>query len=423
MSNSIKTSKSNTSLHIATDHIPSVETVSVNFLVKSGSRHEKQADNGISHFLEHMAFKGTTSRTARNIAEEFDMIGGNFNAYTSRERTVYYAKVLKENIDVAVDILADILQNSLFEEEEIQKEKDVILQELAQTIDTPDDFIFDHFQEVAYPKQSLGRSILGTKEFITSTTKEQLTNYINNNYGSNNVFASAAGNVEHNQFSDLINQKFSNYSNIVKTHEEAANYVGGDIRINKDLEQIHFILGLEGVSYLHDDYYVQQICSVILGGGMSSRLFQKVREEKGLAYNISSFCNNFSDTGLFSIYSGTNEKNINELIDISIQEMFNLADNITDSELVRAKAQVKASLLMSQESTVSRAEKLGGNYAFLGHYLTVQELINKVNNITTDDIKRCFKNLFNNNSQPTVATIGKIDNMYSYEDIRKKLIL
>jgi predicted Zn-dependent peptidase len=416
----IETTKRTDGLVISSDHVNTVETVSINFTVKTGSRNEQGEIGGLSHFLEHMAFKGTDTRSARDIAEEFDMIGGIFNAYTSRERTVYYAKVLKESLPEAIDILTDILQNSTFAEEEIEKEKSVILQEIAQTLDSPDDLIFDDFQRLAYPEQAIGRSILGTPEFVKSVTKAQLEQYMQERYSFNNIFVSAAGNIHHDELVKLIDDKFTKMPEELKQFEEKSNYLGGDKRIQKDLEQIHVVMGFDGVSYLDDKYYHQQILSLIAGGGMSSRLFQEVRENRGLSYHISAFSNSYRDTGMFSIYAGTDEKNLNELIEVTAGEMHKIIQNsITEEELNRAKAQVKAALLISQENMTSRAEKLSANLAIYDRYIHTEEIIQKVEAITINDIQDHCKTIFSSGKQPTIASIGKIDNMKEYEDICK----
>jgi predicted Zn-dependent peptidase len=415
----IETIKANNGLTISSDHVDTVETVSINFTVKTGSRNEQEDIGGLSHFLEHMAFKGTKTRTARDIAEEFDMIGGIFNAYTSREKTVYYAKVLKESLHKAVDILADILQNSTFAEEEIEKEKTVILQEIAQTIDAPDDLIFEHFQELAYPGQAMGRSILGTPEFVKSVTKEQLQQYMQERYSFNNIFVSAAGNIQHDELVKLVNEKFTDMPVELKQFDEESRYQGGDKRIEKDLEQIHIIMGFDGVSYFDDHYYHQQILSLIAGGGMSSRLFQEIRENRGLSYHISSFSSSYSDTGMFGIYAGTDEKHLNELVEVTAAEMHKLMDNVTAEELIRAKSQVKAALLISQENMTSRAEKLSSNLAIYGRYIYTEEILQKIEAITPQDIQDYCRAIFSSGKQPTIASIGKINKLKDYQDIDK----
>ncbi len=271
-------------LRLAVDEMKDVETVSVGVFVNTGSRNETPEINGISHFLEHMAFKGTKKRSARQIAEEFEGIGGRINAYTSKEKTVYYAKVLKQHAEFAVEFLADILQNSTFDEVELEKERGVILQEIAMTNDTPDDIVFDYFQETAYPSQAMGRSILGPVKNIKKFGRKDFSNYINAQYNYQNMAVVAAGNIKESDLVKWSKKYFTSLGdNKIKTYQKA-KYQGGDFRKEKKLEQINLVLGFDGLSYLDPKYYTSQILAMILGGGMSSRLFQEVRENRGLAY-------------------------------------------------------------------------------------------------------------------------------------------
>ena len=406
---------------VASDIMDHVETVSVSVLVKTGSKFENIQNNGISHFLEHMAFKGTKTRTARDIAEEFDNIGGYYNAYTSREKTVYYAKVLKKDLEVAVDILSDILQNSTYLSEEIDKEREVILQEIAQTNDSPDDKIFDHFQETSYPNQPLGMSILGSVENVSKFNQDDIKRYVDERYSYENIVISAAGNINQSEYENLIEKSFTNFSTQKSSQSSEANYAGGEFRLEKDLEQVHLVMGFDGCSYHDEDYYTQQVLAIILGGGTSSRLFQEVRENKGLAYGISAFGASYSNTGILGLYSSTTEDKINELIDVTCNEIYKITKGVKVEELKRAKAQVKAGLLMSQESSVSRSEKLGGNLATYGRYLYNNEIIDKIEDIDSDMIVTFLERVFSKKSKPTIASMGKIIKMYDYESILKKL--
>lgn len=410
-------------LRICSDTMDNIETVAVSVLVKAGSRNEQASNNGISHFLEHMAFKGTKTRTAQAIAEEFDNIGGYFNAYTSREKTVYYTKVLKNDLTLAVDILADILQNSVFDQNEIEKEKGVIIQEIAQTEDTPDDLVFDHFQETAYPDQPFGRSILGTVDFIKNVSRDQVVSYVNSHYYYNNIIIAGAGNLQPQMFSDLVANKFTNFSSKSHIPHESARYQGGEKRTVRELEQVHVVLGFKAVPYLDPDYYTQQVLSIIAGGGMSSRLFQEVREKRGLAYSISSFSSSYEDCGIFGVYSGTSDDKANELINVVCDELLKLTHNIKEEEIVRAKAQVRAGLLMSQESSVSRAEKLVGNYAAYGRYIPTQEVIEKIDAIDLKNLQDFTKRLLAKNFLPTFTSIGKVGKIFTLDEIVKKLEL
>jgi predicted Zn-dependent peptidase len=405
---------------VATDEMREIETVSIVIQVKTGSCNELPYNHGISHFLEHMAFKGTKTRSALKIAETFDQIGGYFNAYTSREKTVYYAKVLHNDVDLALDILADILQNSLFDDGEILREQDVILQEIAQTNDTPDDLIFDLFQETAYPNQAFGRSILGTPETVRSVTRPQILTYVNDNYFTDNIIISAAGKMTHKEFLKIAESKFSKFAVTGKKHSEKVNYEGGDIRIERDLEQIHMVLGFKSVCYTDPTYFDSQILALIAGGGMSSRLFQEIREKRGLAYSISAFCNNYSQSGTFNIYVATSSNKINECIDVVAAELAKIIDTIDEEEIQRAKSQIRAGLLMSQESSIARAEKLSGNLGAYGRYLYIEEVMEKINNVGKSHLKNVINKFFNAQNKPTLATIGKLDKLYTYEEVKSK---
>ena len=409
-------------LTVATDTASDFESITVSVLVKNGSRNENQQNNGISHFLEHMAFKGTSTRTARDIAEEFDMIGGYFNAYTSRTSTVYYAKVLKDDLEKATDILTDIILNSTFAKEELEKEREVILQELCMTRDTPDDIVFDYFQETAFKDQPLGRSILGTEEFIKKLSREELWDYFKNQYSTKNTIISAAGNFDADKFNDMIDDRFKNFQTKSVSKYEKANYSGGELRVSKDLEQNQFLMGFEGLSYLDENFYDLQILAIILGGGMSSRLFQEIREKRGLVYNISAFSSSYSDCGIFGIHSALDSKNINLLIDLIIQELLSVTEKIDDMEIERAKAQVRSNLLMSMESTTSRAKKLCNNFAMFGRYISNDEILKKVNDVSVGSLKKIARQILSNNNI-TITTLGNVANICSYNKIIDKLKL
>lgn len=418
---SIKYNTLDNGLTIASDEMNSIETVSVHVHVKTGSRNEDKKENGVSHFLEHMAFKGTEKRNAQQIALEFDNMGASFNAYTSREKTAYYAKVLKEDLPKAMDILSDIVQNSVLPKNELEIEREVILQEIAMTEDTPDDIVWDHFQETAYPDQPFGRSILGPKEIIQNITQDEINDYIKRQYSLPNVIISAAGNINEKDFAKMAEDKFS----ILPTHKpkKAANtnYKGGDFRHSKDLEQIQFLMGFEGLSLTDNNFYHQQILASIFGGSMSSRLNQEIREKRGLVYSVYSFGMAYSDSGMFGIYAATSDDKVNELVDVACGEVHKLTHDLKQEELDRAKTQVKTGMMMSRESTVSRAEKLAGNLAVFGRYITPEETIAEIEKITIDDLQAHAQNLLKQKDSVTIASLGKIDKLYKYEEIKNKL--
>lgn len=406
-------------IRVATDSMKGVETVTLQVCVDIGSRYETENVNGISHFLEHMAFKGTKRRTAQDIAREFDELGGNFNAFTSREHTVYYAKVLKNDLPAAMDILADILQHSTFDEEELIRERGVVLQEIAQNRDTPDDLIFDLFQETAYPNQPLGRSILGPETLVSEFSRKHLTDYVGQYYRGSRIIIAAAGNIDHKTLVSLTENTFNSLEKDASVTLPAANYQGGDIRKAKDLEQVHFILGFKGLSYKDDQIYTVQLLSLILGGGMSSRLFQEIREKRGLAYSVYSFTSGYHDDGLLGIYAGTGEEYLDELIPVTCEELVKMIHSVTEEELILAKKQVRTSLLMGQESTYSRAEDVGRHMLCFGRHLTIEEILEKVDATTTSDIQQLMEKLLKN-SKPTLAAIGNIGRLESYETLLKR---
>lgn len=406
MTNQINTTANG--LRVAADEMKDVETVSVGVFVNTGSRHENPEINGISHFLEHMAFKGTKKRSARQIAEEFEGIGGHINAYTSKEKTVYYAKVLKQHAEFAVEFLSDILQNSTFDEVELEKERGVILQEIAMTNDTPDDIVFDYFQEAAYPKQALGRSILGPEKNIKKFNRADFSRYIGSQYNYQNMAVVAAGAIKQDDLVKWSQKYFTNLGRNKIKEPQVGKYSGGDFRKKKKLEQINLVMGFDGLSYLDPKYYTAQILAMILGGGMSSRLFQEVRENRGLAYSIYAFNYNHQDSGLFGIYAGTTPDKTNELISATKDEIKKICEKISEKELQRVKTQFSASLLMSKESTSSRMQKLGSDILSLGKIQSSDEIMRKISVVKKSDVSDLAEKIFNG-SKPTFAAIGQVE--------------
>ena len=400
----IQTTRLPSGLTVVTERMDRVETVSFGAYVATGSRNETEAENGVSHFLEHMAFKGTETRSAAAIAEEIEAVGGHINAYTAREQTAYYVKVLKEDTALAADIIGDILTHSTFEPEEMERERGVILQEIGQANDTPDDIIFDHFQEVAYPTQSLGRPILGTEAGIREMPRTVLTGYMKRHYAPANVVVAAAGKLEHAQILDLVQRHFADLPAQVPPEMENGVYLGGEFREDRDLDQVHIVLGFPSVGYSDPDYYPTLLLSTVLGGGMSSRLFQEIREKRGLVYSIYSFAQPYMDGGLFGIYAGTGESEAEELMPVTLEELRKVQTSVTDAELGRAKAQVKASVLMSLESTGSRCEQLARQIQVFGRVLSTEETVQKILAVTPDDIQRAAARHFR--GKPALAAMG-----------------
>jgi len=407
-------------LRVSSDEMKEVDTVSVGVFVNTGSRNENKLNNGISHFLEHLAFKGTKKRTAKQIAEQFEAIGGRINAYTSREKTVYYAKILKKDSEFAIEFLADIIQNSIFDGAELEKERGVILQEIAMTNDTPDDIIFDYFQETAFPKQSIGLSILGPKGNIKKFNSENFINYVKKQYNYSNIAISASGAIDNKTLDSLTNKYFKNLSSNKITKFEPAKYQGGDFRKNKKLEQNNILIGFEGLSYNHPQYYATQMLAMILGGGMSSRLFQEVREKLGLAYSIYAFNQSYQDCGIFGIYAGTTPENTNKLIETTIEEIKKICEKITDAEIKKVSNQFEAGLLMAKESTSSRMQRLGNDIINFNRIISDEEIIEQIKNITKKDLIKIAHKIFYQ-SKPTFTAIGKIANVIDYSNFCQKL--
>jgi predicted Zn-dependent peptidase len=406
-------------LRVATDRISTVDTVSLGLWVDVGTRHEAPAVNGVAHFLEHMAFKGTERRSARAIAEEIEAVGGHLNAYTSRESTAYYAKVLKEDLPLALDILADILLNSSFDPVELERERTVILQEIGQANDTPDDIIFDNFQERAFPDQAMGRPVLGSPDIIRSMSRESVMTYLRDHYGAERMVLSASGNLDHGRVVDLAERLLSALPRERAVTMEPARYVGGDYRESRDLEQLHLVVGFPGLPLDDPDYYAASVVSTAFGGGMSSRLFQEVREERGLVYSIHSFAHGYRDGGLFGIYAGTGEDEAAELVPVLCDEALRLRDGFTPVELARAKAQIKAGLLMSLESTSARCEQLAQHLLIHGTPFDPTDVVRRVEAVDDDAIARVVGRW--QEGPPTLSALGPIGKLEDFERVRARL--
>ena len=419
MTDPIRLTRLPSGLTVVTERMERVETVSLGAYVGSGSRHELPEENGVSHFLEHMAFKGTERRTAAEIAEEIEAVGGHLNAYTAREQTAYYVKVLKEDTALAADIIGDILTHSTFDPEELERERGVILQEIGQAHDTPDDIIFDHFQEAAFPAQPIGRPVLGSEEGIRAMPRATLTGYMRRHYPASNVVVAAAGALEHDQILELVNRHFADLPGDPSPKAEPARYGGGEFREPRELDQVHIVLGFPCAGYGGPDYYPTLLLSTLLGGGMSSRLFQEVREKRGLVYSIYSFSSPFMDGGLFGVYAGTGESEAAELMPVTLAELHKVQVAVSEAELARARAQVKASLLMSLESTGSRCEQLARQLQVFGRVIPTAETVAKINAVTTADVCAAASRVFR--AAPTLATLGPVDQVPGLAEVVERL--
>jgi len=415
----IRLTRLDSGLTVATDAMAGIETAAIGVWVGVGTRHEPASINGVAHLLEHMAFKGTKRRNARDISVEIESVGGHLNAYTSRENTAYYARVLAEDVPLALDIVSDILQHSVFDENELARERTVVLQEIGQAEDTPDDIIFDHFQACAFPDQALGRPVLGTAEIVGNLSREAIRGYMREHYAGERLILCAAGKVDHDRIVALAAEAFVDLPRAGSSPTDRARYVGGDFREVRDLEQVHLVLGFPGVGYADPDYYAATVYSTLLGGGMSSRLFQEIREKRGLVYSIHSFTSSYCDGGLFGIYAGTGEAEVTELLPLVCDELVKAADTIDAEEVRRARAQLKAGILMAREGPSARCEQLAQQLLVYGRPLPMEEIIARVDAVDVQQVAAVARRL---RAGPlTLAALGPIDRIEPYDMIAARL--
>ena len=394
-------------LRVATRHMPGLHSATLGVWVNAGGRDERAEQNGIAHFLEHMAFKGTARRSALQIAEAVEDVGGYINAYTSRDTTAYYARVLESDTELALDVISDIVLNPAFEQREIEVERGVILQEIGQSLDTPDDVIFDWLQEAAYPDQPLGRTILGPAERVSKFGRDDLSTFVAQHYGPSEIILSAAGAVDHDAIVRQAETAFGHLRARPAPAREAAKWAGSELRRSKDLEQAHFTLGFEGPGFLSPDFHAAQIWTTALGGGMSSRLFQKIREERGLCYSIFAQSGFHDDTGMLTVYAGTAAEDIDELARLTVDEMKRAVDGLSDAEIARARAQLKAGMLMGLESSSGQAERIARSLAIWGRVHDPAETAAKLDAVTREEIADFAGRLIA--SRPAMALYGPVD--------------
>jgi len=404
---------------IVTEAMPGLQSASVGLWVEAGGRHETPEQNGIAHFLEHMAFKGTRRRSALRIAEEIEDVGGYINAYTSREMTAYYARVLSQDVVMALDVIADIVLNPVFRKADIETERHVILQEIGQALDTPDDIIFDWLHEVSYPDQSFGRTILGPEERVASFKKADFESFTGAHYGPDQMILSAAGGVDHDAIVVAAERIFGGLKPVGTSKVEPARFVGGERREVKDLEQVHFALQFEAPGYRDDRVYTAQVYSTAMGGGMSSRLFQKIREDRGLCYSIYAQSSAYEDTGQITIYAGTSEAEIGELTQLTIAELKRAAEDMSEAEVARARAQLRAGLLMGLESPSSRAERNARLLSIWGRVPDVAEAVAKIDAVDTSAVRGYAADL--TAAGAALAIYGPVAAAPGIDEVRKGL--
>jgi predicted Zn-dependent peptidase len=415
----VRVTRLDNGLTVATDTMSGVDSASIGVWVDVGTRHEPQEINGVAHLLEHMAFKGTARRSARDISVEIESVGGHLNAYTSRENTAYYARVLADDLPIGFDIIADILQHSVFDQEELERERTVILQEIGQAEDTPDDIIFDRFQATAYPDQAIGRPVLGRAEVVSRVARETIRDYMRRHYSADRLVLTAAGRVDHDRLVELAAAAYRDLPRSNHAPAEPSRYVGGDHREARELEQVHLLLGLPGVGFADPDYYVMSVLSTLLGGGMSSRLFQEVREKRGLVYSIHSFASSYSDGGVLGVYAGTGESEVAEMLPIVCDEIVKIGDAVEAEEVRRARAQLRASVLMARESTSARGEQLAQQLLIYGRPLSTAELIAEIEAVDETRVATLARRLI---AGPlTVAALGPIGRIEEYDRLAARL--
>ena len=415
----IKISTLKNGARVVTEKLSRVDTVSLGTWVGVGSRFETESENGISHFLEHMAFKGTTTRSALDIALAVENVGGYMNAYTGKDMTGYYVRLLKEDMDTGLDIISDIFQHASMDKKELDTEKGVIIQEINMYKDQPEAVVEENFEKTAYPNQPFGRSIGGREEIIRDMTPEKMLEYMHRQYTADRVIISASGAVNHDDFVAKCEKLFQDVNTHPGQVPEPARYRGGFNYEKKANEQVNLLLGFEGVPYDSPDYWTMKVLSVILGGGMTSRLFQEIREKRGLVYTVHASSDSDADTGLFTIYAGTGEKQVAELMPVLCDEIKKFSDTLTQTEIDRAKTQIKARLVMQDENPSSHADKNARMMLHFGRVVSEKEILEKIKKISRTDLSECANKLFR--QKPTMAGLGPISHLMSYEDICQRL--
>ncbi|WP_442599548.1 M16 family metallopeptidase [Neobacillus sp. D3-1R] len=399
-------------VRVVLENIPTVRSVAIGVWIGTGSRNENPQNNGISHFLEHMFFKGTKTRSAREIAESFDSIGGQVNAFTSKEYTCYYAKVLDTHADFALEILSDMFFHSTFDEEELKKEKKVVYEEIKMYEDTPDDIVHDLLSKAVYETHPLGYPILGSEETLDTFTGETLKNYMHEMYTPENVVISIAGNVTE-PFIKEVEKYFGSYQAGTSTQtENIPIFHSNRITRKKETEQAHLCLGFEGLKVGHEDIYSLIILNNVLGGSMSSRLFQEVREQRGLAYSVFSYHSSYQDSGILTIYGGTGAKQLDLLFE-TIQETLEKfkKEGLTEKELSNCKEQLKGSLMLSLESTNSRMSRNGKNELLLKRHRSLDEIVEQIDQVTKESVDRLANSTFTDQySVSLISPVGELPN-------------
>ncbi|MEG8099443.1 M16 family metallopeptidase [Candidatus Liberibacter brunswickensis] len=401
----LRISKTSSGITVITEVIPYVKSAFVGVNIRSGSRNEMKEEHGMAHFLEHMLFRGTTKRTSKDIVEEIETVGGDINAYTSVEHTCYHVRLLKDDVPLALDIIGDMVSNSSFNPSDVERERNIVLEEIGMSEDNPWSFLYDRFLEVVWKDQIIGRAILGKIDTVSSFTSEKIFSYISRNYTADRMYVVCVGAVDHDSCVSQVENCF-NVSKNEKIIEKLnpAVYIGGEYIQQRDLAEEHMILGFNGCAYKSRDFYPTKILASILGGGMSSRLFQEIREKRGLCYSISAHHSNFSDNGVFCITTATAKENIMELTSAIIEVIHSLIKNIDPKEINKICAKIRAKLIINQEDSDFRASDISKQLMFCGNIMCSEEVIDTISSIRCEDIIRVAKQIFS--TMPTLAILG-----------------
>ena len=407
-------------LRIISSERPELETVSIGVWVRTGAACETTANNGISHFLEHMVFKGSQKRTLEQISDDIENVGGQINAYTAREFTSFYARMLKGDAELALDVIADMLRHPTFPEDELIKEREVVVQEIKQSIDTPDEVVFDNLQELAFKNQGIGSNILGPIDNVRSFTAKDLYNYLQTNYAGENMIVAAVGNIKHEQLVRYSQERFSDLQSKVSFTQPAQIYCGGFKSEKRDIEQAHMAMCFESFPYYNRKYFAAMIMSNVLGGGTSSRLFREIRDKRGLVYSVYSFANSHTGSGLFGIYAGTGAEALPQLMPVLCDEVQKICnEKITEAELRRAQTQMKSTILMSIESSSAVSEVLARQHLIYNRIIPIQEMIDDIEAVTLEDVLSVSQHIFS--SRPSYSLVGAFDKYMEYDELCRKI--
>lgn len=405
--------------HAVTHDLPHLESVALGCWVRAGARDEAPEQGGIAHFLEHMAFKGTSSRSALDIAAEIEAAGGDINAATGMENTAYYSRVLKDDWAMALGIIADIVTDPVFDPDELQRERDVILQEIAAANDTPDDLVFELAHQASFPGNALGRPILGTADLVSGHGAGAIRDYRQQHYAASRMVVAAAGRIDHDRFAEQAERLFGAVPDGKAPGWQKPEFAGGMLTAARPLDQAHVVLNFPGPSYRDPSIYTLQILAGVLGGGMSSRLFQEAREKRGLCYSVFSYSSSYQDSGMLTVYAATAPEHTGELMDVTTDVLLSLTQAVTEAEVARAKAQLKAGLVMNLESVSSRADQIARQYLAFGKVPELADIIARIEQVSVADVRALAQAIFAGAS-PAISAVGDLNGLAPYETIAAK---